>query len=175
MKISFKLFKSLVEFINKVPFRTPHRFALILEFAQQLWSKCSVENDIVDVFDEENDVLFTPNDSMVSKIIEHAHFYSKEELKIVDYDVVLVPTSNYCCQKLIKIDGRHYSTVTLYTEDGVKFARSFRGYCKCGKVYHHGFMEDKKAEMRTYDEEWNYFMVSSVIGFARKVLAAGDF
>ena len=174
MKINNALLYNILRFSEKVPLRTPHRFQLILQYSEILWSHFGGETDLVNILEENDGIVFTPCELFLSKILENSKSLYPHELNVVDYDLVLVPTKDYCCGRLIKIDGRHFSSATLYTENGVLTARSFKGYCKCGKVYHHGYEEDKKGNTRTYDENWTYFMVSTVIGFSEKMLHTTD-
>ena len=126
---------------------------------------------IIDVNDDFSRTLFSP--SCVEHVVSLDQYFGPPEMhqtKEFSAPIILVPNTLFCCGKAITIDSRA-AEITIYTDGGVRKAKSFHGCCKkCSKTYYSGFMHDKKSNVRTFMEDGDFFIYGSGVGFSADFL-----
>ena len=174
MIISFKFLQCFCRYANSVPQRTPRRLQNIIEYGEKLWLSMEGMTDMIQ-FEESSgsDEIFKPTQSCFERLVEISHRFCS--MDYAQESIVLIPEKNFCCGKVISIDGRYQSDVTLYTEFGVRRGYGFRAYCKiCGNTFHYGYQENKKTGYREYDKGLNYLLVTTFTGFSLQLLHEFD-
>ena len=185
MRINLDYFIILCDLFKNVPPRTPKRLNVIQSLAEQIWQEFQQDSNpyckeeiFVDIEREETKLSESFQINNVSELSEHMHrFTQMDSIKSQEFEKILLPTMYFCCGKLITIDGRHFAAITLYTENGVLRGRSYHGNCKCGKTFYNGFFDDKKNEIRKFDDpyETEYILFRSGVAFSRRMLINTDF
>jgi len=182
MKINLDLLLILSDVFKSIPINTPGRLVLINDFIKEVYEDFQVNKKnftsqevLINLSFEENlysDSQFSFNDDCIQQLIEYLPKFTKtNSLYHERMDVVLLPDVMFCCGKPLKLDGRSFANLTVYTNAGVCKGKSYHGKCKCGLIYYYGFREMKSVNSRTFtDTKLPYLMFRGGVIFCRELL-----
>lgn len=161
--------------LYQIPWKTPNRFKMILDYAQEGYQHFAngYEIDVPFFNDGNGNFLLTMN--CILKFAEYAKSFRVSEDNHIIIDVVLLPSMYFCCGKSIKMDPR-YASLILYCETEIKMAKSYRGKCsKCHEIYYYSFQSNPKDNYCKFiDEDRDYIVFSSRVGFSKTFLHNTD-
>lgn len=181
MKINFEVLLVLCDLFKTVPLKTPKRLELIYEMLKELIDFenlfCSREV-IIDIPNEElhfQNSPFTLNIQNIAILEQSApklNYITQNRLHV---PFILVPSTFMCCEKSLKIVSS-YAEMKVYTQKGLKMARSYHSKCKtCNYVYYYSYEEDKvKGSRKFIDRNMDVLMFNSGIAFTYNVLKMVD-
>ena len=155
----------------KTPLNTPRRFEHISnEIASFQLQENNKSFEFVDI-----DIGIDVSTFIATPFLI-AHMASMIPRTILQYDAiskfglsVITPGENYCCDKPIRIDCRP-ANVKIYDVDGIRHTAYYHGNCRvCKSKIYHTYSEDKNGD-RQFNNDCDYFVISSGIGFTTKLL-----
>ena len=144
---------------------------MILNHSKEAYCQLSRGYEIeVPYFDDGNGNFLLDMDSIL-KFAEYAKSFSDFEENWIPVDVVLMPNTHLCCGNSMKMDTRYTTVITLYCEIDIKTVRSYHGKCsKWGKTYYNSSVADLKDHSRKFNEDRDFLVFSSDVGFSKKFL-----
>ena len=182
MRINLDYFIILCDLYKRIPALTPKRLNIFCAVAKDIFEEFETENNsyckediLVDIKGYESNELFKIED--LALIAENlSRFTQMDSIKSKTFERILLPTTFYCCGKLIKIEGRYFAKLSIFTEHGVIAGRSYHGTCKCGKSFYYGYIDDKVNNTRTFDSNCvDFLLFTSNIAFSINLLTHTDF
>uniref|UniRef100_A0A7M5XGK1 Uncharacterized protein n=1 Tax=Clytia hemisphaerica TaxID=252671 RepID=A0A7M5XGK1_9CNID len=106
----------ICDIFKSVPYRTPKRLeiikGLVAELIEEFNGDCqySTVSIIVDIYQDEKQLNNSFHINDIGSMAEHMHrFTNIDSCKHNSLHRVLLPTSLFCCDKLIKIEGRKFA------------------------------------------------------------------
>jgi hypothetical protein len=156
-----------------VPSETPNRLDVIQSFFDDVYdNEDNSKYIVIDIGDKFSEAEYNNTQETLAKISQYINVLSPLPEPDVEIETVLLPTQHFCCKRLMRIDGRYHATITLFTEDGKKCARTYHANCKtCGTVHYHGFAHNKRTNERTYDiRKAKHFVLTTGVAFSIKLL-----
>ena len=180
MKIMLADLVKLCKIFNHIPPETPNRIDLVLEYAESIIEKTGkadknfgeVTLDIpmdIEHFSLTKDVLICM--SIYIATLNNALLLKENN----SLPLILLPSQLRCCSKVLSIIST-YAEIPIYTENGCCMGRSYHSKCRlCKTCHYHGFSIDKNFnELRFVEDESEYFVVNTSIGFSKKFMRYAD-
>ena len=96
-----------------IPWRTPNRLMMIFNYAQEAVKELRNGHEVDVPFFDDGEGNFSLTMDNIIKFAEYLHKFCIYWRCSIKVDLVLLPTIDFCCGKLIKIDSR-YATILLY-------------------------------------------------------------
>ena len=176
MKFTIQELVVIGEIMKSIPNRTPNRSELILEYARMIIQEEQPNEKLIEVPIDCQIERFELTIDCLDVVKCFLPVLSEKVSRIDGADlcpIVLLPTTNLCCGKLVKILGRH-AVMTIYDIDRVNILRSYHGKCSsCKTSYYHGYSVDDNGERR-FQRNWEVLMFTSGMAFSKRFLKYMD-
>jgi hypothetical protein len=170
MKIRLDWLEFLHTKLAETPLNAPKRFEHISEQVEAFQRQ---ENDKVFEFvdiDIDDIPLFKATPSVIGHIASMIPRTNIPHDEISKFGLkVITPVYHYCCEKPIRIDSRP-AKVKIYGLNGIIHTLYYHGNCRvCKSKIYHSYSEDKNG-YRKFNNNSNYFVISTGIGFTVQLL-----
>ena len=180
MKFSLQELVVLGEVLKSVPARTPNRSEVIFQFANAVLSDVGGTSDqnLVDVDINCGFPRFQMSPACLDAVRCFIPVISETVSRIDGSSIcptIALPTTITCCDRHIKILGRH-ATMKLFDTDQVRDLHSYHGKCmKCKTSFYHGYKESPIGERTFFNDANNKFvMFNSELAYSKPFLRYVD-